>query len=110
MSTSRNLVQTLHVDDVDAEEIAPGITRRELTESAHARAWLIEFGPGTTWPATDHHETEERYYVLSGEVVEGDERHAAGTYVTFHAGSSHRPRSDVGASILGINLTARAAG
>jgi quercetin dioxygenase-like cupin family protein len=96
--------ETLHVDDVPAEEVAPGITRRRLTRSAHARGWLIDFAPGTTWPATDHHEDEERYFVLSGEVVEGADRYPAGTYVTFHAGSSHRPGSETGASMLGISL------
>jgi quercetin dioxygenase-like cupin family protein len=101
---AETLRETLHVDDVPAEEVAPGITRRRLTRSEHARGWLIDFAPGTTWPDTDHHEDEERYFVLSGEVVEGPDRYPAGTYVTFHAGSSHRPGSDTGASMLGISL------
>lgn len=96
--------QAVHVDDVAVEEVAPGITRRRLATTAHARGWLIDFAPHTIWPATDHHEDEERYYVLSGELVEGAQRYPAGTYVTFHAGSSHRPGSEAGASILGINL------
>jgi mannose-6-phosphate isomerase-like protein (cupin superfamily) len=104
MSTTPDLVHALHVDDVTPHEVAPGITRKTLTESAHVRAWLIEFGPGTTWPTVDHHETEERYYVLSGEVVDGGERYPAGTYVTLHAGSSHRPGSEAGATMLGFNL------
>jgi quercetin dioxygenase-like cupin family protein len=104
MSTTPDLVHALHVDDVTPHEVAPGITRKTLTESAHVRAWLIEFGPGTTWPAVDHHETEERYYVLSGEVIDGGERYPAGTYVTLHAGSSHRPSSEAGATMLGFNL------
>jgi hypothetical protein len=99
-----NPFETLHVDDVPAEEVAPGITRRRLTRSEHARGWLIDFGPGTTWPDTDHHEDEERYFVLSGEIVEGAARYPAGTYVTFHAGSSHRPGSETGGSMLGISL------
>jgi quercetin dioxygenase-like cupin family protein len=103
-SQTADLVETVHVHAVPAEEVAPGITRRRLTATDHARGWLIDFAPGSLWPATDHHEDEERYYVLSGEVVEGTERYPAGTYVTFHAGSSHRPGSDSGASMLGINL------
>jgi len=106
MTTSETnaLLETVHVDDVPAEVVAPGITRRRLTATPHARAWVIDFGPGSLWPATDHHEDEERYYVLSGEIVEGERRHPAGTYVTFHAGSSHRPGSETGGSMLGINL------
>jgi ketosteroid isomerase-like protein len=99
-----NPFESLHVDDVPTEEVTTGITRRRLTTSGHASGWLIDFAPHSIWPATDHHEDEERYYVLSGEVLEGPDRFPAGTYVTFHAGSSHRPSSEVGASILGINL------
>ena len=106
MTSSRfdDLVEIVSVDQVPTEEVAPGITRRRLTATANARAWLIDFAPQTTWPATDHHEAEERYYVLSGEVVEGAEHYPAGTYVTFHPGSCHRPSSETGASILGFNL------
>jgi quercetin dioxygenase-like cupin family protein len=94
----------LDVTAVDAVEIAPGIHRRTLTETEHARAWLIDFAPGTTWPEIDFHDTEERYYVLSGEVLEGDQVHGPGTYVTFAPGSQHQPGSLTGAQMLGINL------
>lgn len=42
--------------------------------------------------------------MLSGEVIEGERRHGAGSYVVFAPGSRHRPRSDTGARMLGINL------
>ena len=98
-SPTDNLLETVHVDDVPTDVVAPGITRRRLTASPYARAWLIDFAPCSRWPATDHHEDEERYYVLRGEVVEGEARYPACTYVTFHAGSSHRPGSETGASL-----------
>ena len=34
--------------------------------------WLIDFAPGTEWPEVDVHAAEERYYVVSGEVIEGE--------------------------------------
>lgn len=95
---------SVHIDDLEVVEVAEGITRRTLTATALARAWMIDFAPGTQWPSVDHHEGEERYYVLQGEMMEGDERYPAGSYVTFDPGSSHRPGSETGARILGINL------
>lgn len=44
---------------------------------------VIDFEPGSEWPSVDVHEDEERYYVLSWEVIEGDRRHGAGSYVGF---------------------------
>ena len=107
MTTTNHTPVAIHIDDVAPVEVAPGITRRNLTSTPHARGWLIDFGPGTTWPAVDHHPTEERYYVLEGEVIDGDETYPAGTYVTFAPGSSHRPHTTTGARMLGINLAAR---
>lgn len=100
----QGLRESVHVDELEVVEVAPGILRRSFTTTDHARAWLIDFAPGTQWPAVDSHDKEERYYVLSGEVVEGGRRFPAGTYVTFDAGSSHRPASETGARMLGINL------
>ena len=53
--------------------------RRRLPQTEHAGAWLIDFAPGTEWPEVDVHATEERYYVVSGEVIEWEERYGAGT-------------------------------
>ena len=97
-------VQFLHVDDVEPAEVAPGIVRRDLPTTDHARGWVIDFAPGTQWPNVDVHATEERYYVISGEVIEGEHRHGPGTYVVFAAGSRHQPRSETGARMLGLNL------
>jgi quercetin dioxygenase-like cupin family protein len=101
----RTTMTSLDVTSVEPIEVAPGILRRTLTETEHARGWLLDFEPGTTWPEVDHHPTEERYYVLDGEFIEGDRVHPAGTYVTFAPGSRHRPRTETGGRMLGINLT-----
>jgi hypothetical protein len=94
----------VHIDDITPDEVAPGILRRRLPRTDRARAWLIDFAPGTEWPEIDVHASEERYFVLSGEVIEGPERHGAGTYVVFAPGSSHRPRTETGARMLGITV------
>jgi hypothetical protein len=98
------LKTTLLAEDVEPVEVGPGIVRRRLTTTGYARGWLIDFAPGSQWPKVDVHHTEERYYVLSGEVIEGNERHPAGSYVVFAPGSSHRPRTETGARMLGITL------
>jgi quercetin dioxygenase-like cupin family protein len=107
MTTPDHAPNAIHIDDVTPVEVAPGITRRNLTSTPYARGWLIDFGAGTTWPSVDHHPTEERYYVLEGEVIDGDATYPAGTYVTFAPGSSHQPHTVDGARMLGINLASR---
>ncbi|UWE11349.1 cupin domain-containing protein [Actinacidiphila bryophytorum] len=102
--TRAQLKTVTHIDDVEPVEVAPGITRRTLPGTDHARGWLIDFAPGTQWPQVDVHEGEERYYVLSGEVIEGEERHGPGSYVVFAPGSRHQPGTTKGARMLGINI------
>ncbi|MFI7276553.1 cupin domain-containing protein [Streptomyces sp. NPDC049879] len=98
------LKTAVRVEDVEPVDVAPGIVRRGLPRTEYATGWLIDFAPGSEWPDTDEHATEERYYVLSGEVIEGEERHGAGTYVVFAPGSSHRPRTETGARMLGFTV------
>jgi ChrR Cupin-like domain len=92
------------IEKVEPAEVAPGIVRRRLTATDHARGWLTDFAPGTPWPEVDIHEGEERYLVLDGEILDGDEQHGPGTYVTFLRGSRHRPRTETGARVIGISL------
>ncbi|MGW7024296.1 cupin domain-containing protein [Streptomyces decoyicus] len=94
----------VHVDDVAPQEVVPGIVRRRLPGTPYARGWLIDFAAGTEWPEVDVHAAEERYFVLSGEVIDGGERHGPGAYVVFAPGSRHRPRSETGARMLGITV------
>lgn len=97
----------IHTHVAEVTQVAPGTTRRRFTETGFARGWLIEFAPGTEWPSVDVHETEERYYVPRGEIIDGDATYPEGSYVTFPAGSSHRPRTLTGVTILGINQEIR---
>ncbi len=97
------LVHAVHIDDVPAVEVCAGIRRYRLPATDFARGWLIDFDPGAQWPEVDHHHTEERYFVLSGEIIDNGERYPAGTYVVLAPGSSHRPHTETGARLLGIN-------
>lgn len=95
------------VDDVAVVEVGPGCARRDLPGNAGARVWIVDMTPGSVWPYVDHHEqTGEEYYVVSGEVIEGDARYPAGTYVSFAPNSQHRPRTESGVRLFGINLVA----
>ncbi|MBD0741017.1 cupin domain-containing protein [Streptomyces sp. CBMA152] len=98
------LKSVVQVEEVEAVTVAPGIVQRRVGGTDHALGWLVDFAPGSEWPGIDSHTTEERYYVLSGEMIEGEERHGPGTYVVFAPGSRHRPRSESGARILGITV------
>ena len=98
------LMTAVQVDDIAPTEVTAGIVRRQLAHTQYARGWLIDFAPGTEWPAVDVHATEERYYVVSGEVIEGEERYGPGTYVVFAPGSRHRPRTETGARMVGITI------
>ena len=98
------LITAVQVDEVASVEVAAGILRRRLPHTHYARGWLIDFAPGTEWPEVDVHATEERYYAVCGELIEGDDRYGPGTYVVFAPGSPHRPRTETGARMLGITV------
>jgi anti-sigma factor ChrR (cupin superfamily) len=93
-----------HIDDIEGVEVAPGVVRRSLYSSERLTAWVIDFAPGSEWPSVDEHANEERYVVLEGSIDEAAGTAHTGDYVSFGAGSSHRPRSSTGARILGHNL------
>lgn len=103
LQSSDNLRAAYRLDDLPAVRVCEGIERRDFPPTDFARSWVIDFAPGSEWPTVDHHSTEERYFVLSGEIIDGAARYGAGTYVMFEAGSEHRPRSESGGRMLGIN-------
>jgi mannose-6-phosphate isomerase-like protein (cupin superfamily) len=112
MTTSHTSAQPspIAVDTAAVERLAvtDGIVRRSLPSTDYASGWIIDFAPGTQWRAIDHHDTEERYFVLTGEVIDGHETYPVGSYVVFPAGSQHQPRTEVGATTLGINIRVQA--
>lgn len=98
-------METLAIEAVPPVQVGPGCTRRDLPAPAGMRAWVVDMAPGSRWPRVDEHPHGELYLVLAGELIEGDARHGAGRYVHFQPGSAHRPRSERGARLFGINPT-----
>src|SRR3546814_15715389 len=70
------------------------------------RAWIVEMTPGSEWPRVDEHPTGEDVYVLEGEMIEGDRRFPAGSWLHFLPGSSHDPRTATGLRLLGFHPVA----
>jgi len=96
----------LRIEDAPVVRVGPGCVRRDLPSNPGVRVWVVEMEPGSLWPAVDQHDARgEEFYVIAGEVIEGDRKYPAGTYVTFAANSAHRPRTEIGVRLLGINLT-----
>ncbi|MGI5271548.1 cupin domain-containing protein [Nonomuraea sp. CA-218870] len=104
MTRESDDVEILHVDEVEPVEVVPGIVRRRLPATRWARGWMYDFAPGTEWPEVDVHEGEERYFVISGEFIDRGRRLGPGSYVVFAPGSTHRPRTETGARMLGISI------
>ncbi|MEU5907076.1 cupin domain-containing protein [Micromonospora sp. NPDC047527] len=107
MANASDDVQILQVDEVEPVEVVPGIIRRRLPATERARGWMYDFAPGTEWPEVDVHEGEERYYVVSGEFIDRGHRLGPGSYVVFAPGSTHRPRTETGARMIGISIVAK---
>ena len=99
------LLFAIRVDDVAAVEVGNGCYRRDLPSTAGVRVWVVDILPGAEWPYVDQHDNfGEELFVVSGELIEGEQRFEAGTYVFFKPGSSHRPRSEKGVRLFGFNL------
>lgn len=95
----------LRVDDVAPIEVGPGCYRRDLPGTPGVRVWIVDMDPGSRWPYVDQHdEMGEEFYVVSGEVIEGNDRFGAGTYVFFRPNSRHQPRTETGVRLFGFNL------
>ena len=94
-------------EDVEPVEVGPGCFRRDLPSTAGARAWIVDIEPGSQWPYEDLHDVRgEQVWVVSGELIEGDRRFGAGTYLNYGPDSRHRPRTESGVRLFGFNVTA----
>ena len=67
-------------------------------EKARATS-LVRYAPGSFFPPHEHPGGEE-ILVLSGVFSEGNQHHAAGSYLRNPPGSSHQPYTDEGAVIF----------
>jgi hypothetical protein len=105
---SNDELQAMSVDEVPAIEIGEGCSRRDLPSNPGVRVWVVDMAPGAQWPYYDHHDTGESFYVISGEVIEGEARYGAGTYVAFAPDSRHRPRTESGVRLIGLNVSTSA--
>jgi ChrR Cupin-like domain len=102
----RSNLEALIPDDVVALEIGPGCFRRDLPSSEGVRAWIVDMAAGSRWPFEDvHDEHGEQVWIVSGELIEGDRRFSAGTYLNFGPNSRHQPSTETGVRLFGINLT-----
>ncbi|MCL1634218.1 cupin domain-containing protein [Luteimonas sp. SX5] len=103
MSAIAGQVEALQTADVPRIEVGDGCYRRDLPSVPGVRAWIVEMAPGSQWPHVDEHPDGEDVYVIAGEMIEGDRRFPAGSYLHFAAGSSHRPRTETGVRLIGWN-------
>lgn len=102
-SSVANAFEAVRVNDVDPVVVGPGCFRRDLPSTRDLRVWVVDMDPGSIWPVVDEHDTGEEVYVVEGEIIEGDRRFGAGTYLFFGPGSRHRPRTEKGARLFGVN-------
>jgi hypothetical protein len=99
-------MRALQLEDAAPVEVGPGCLRRALPSTGGVRVWVVDMSPGSQWPHVDVHDTGEGVYVVSGELIEGEQRFGPGTYLCFAPGSSHQPRTERGVRLLGFNLVA----
>ncbi|WP_205287595.1 cupin domain-containing protein [Luteibacter jiangsuensis] len=96
------------IDGIPTVDIGAGCLRRDLPSTPGVRLWIVDMQPGAQWPHVDHHDTGEGFYVIDGELIEGERRHCAGTWVHFAPGTWHQPRTVSGVRLLGYNLNVAA--
>jgi len=74
----------LNVDGIDAIVVGDGCFRRDLPARDGVRVWVVDMAPGAIWPKVDDHdEYGEDIFVVSGELIEGERRLAAGSFLSF---------------------------
>ena len=100
------MFDAIDADDVVPPVVGPGCYRRNLPSNDGTRTWIVDIEPGAQWPYEDiHDEHGEQLFVISGELIEGDQRFGPGTYVCYRPNSRHRPTTDTGVRLFGFNLT-----
>lgn len=96
------------VEKLPRSVVAPGCYRIDLPGNSAARSWIVDIDPGCEWPDIDvHDEFGEIVYVVSGELIEDGEPYGEGTYLYYAPHSAHRPRSQRGVRLFGVNLSPR---
>lgn len=99
------MLDTVDPNDIFPVEVGPGCLRRDLPSSDGVRVWIVDMEPGSQWPYEDvHDETGEQVLILSGEMIEGDQRFGPGTYLNFGPNSRHQPRTETGVRLFGLNV------
>jgi hypothetical protein len=99
------MLEGMRVDDIIPVEVGNGCYRRDLASSADVRVWVVDISPGCEWPRVDQHDAGGEYaYVVRGELIEGELRFEAGTYLYYKPKSNHRPRSEKGVRLFGFNV------
>jgi anti-sigma factor ChrR (cupin superfamily) len=102
-----SIPDALRPEDVEPIEVGPGCTRRDFPAADGIRAWIVDMEPGAQWPYEDVHEaTGEQVWVVSGELIEGERRFGAGTYLGYGPNSRHQPRTESGVRLFGVNVRA----
>jgi hypothetical protein len=112
-STPAPSVRAVAADTVEPVAIGSGGERRPLPAAPGARAWRIDLAPGAVWPGAGPDDTGATCMVLEGEVFEGEPtaavaRHSAGTVLVFPPGGRPPLRSETGARLFGVQLSAEA--
>lgn len=100
-------LQACVLDEAPRVQVGPGCYRQDLPSSPGARVWVVEMAPGAQWPDVDVHPFGEEVLVLSGELMEGEARFEAGTFLHFAPGSRHQPWTETGVRLFGMNVSMR---
>lgn len=104
---SAAMLTVVDPDHVQPVVVGPGCLRRDLPTAGGLRAWVVDMEPGAEWPHVDQHdEFGEEVFVVSGEMIEGERRVGPGSYLLFGPHSAHRPRTETGVRLFGVNVIA----
>jgi hypothetical protein len=101
----QNSLTSVDVDLTSPVKVGEGCYRRDLPSRNGVRVWIVDIEPGAQWPHVDQHDTfGEDVFVVSGELIEGEEVFSPGTFLAFEPHSKHRPRTTTGVRLFGFNV------